>query len=98
MDSLVLSPATLQRKLSGADYGLRKDDAELEFFKMIVLSVKVSYPEMDKVCLLEAEELFHEAKSQKIPFFKFYDWIKAEMDRQTLEALFEFKNTLSTSF
>ena len=39
----------------------RKDEAELEYFKMVVLSVKFNFPQIDKVCLLDPEELYEKA-------------------------------------
>lgn len=62
----------------------------MEFFKMIVLAVKVNYPEMDRVCLLDSDEMYQKAKDEKVPFYKFYDWIKEELDTQCMQIIYSF--------
>ena len=44
------------------EYSLdKRQSAETEFFKMTVLAIKINYPHMDKVCLLDSNELYDKA-------------------------------------
>lgn len=50
---------------------------------------------MDQICMIDVEALFKRAKIQNVPFFKFIDWVKTEMDKECFQILFQLNKEKS---
>lgn len=70
-----------------------RGNAELEYFKMVCFSYKVSCPQMDKICLFNNEEFYQKAKEENVPFYKYHDWVKNEFDKKWLDMLISKANS-----
>eukprot|EP00347_Sterkiella_histriomuscorum_P021133 403335130 len=75
----------------------KRDDAEIEFFKMLVLCYKLNHPQMSKICHINSEKLYRRAKSENITFFKFQEWIEKQVNTKTLSVLYSFSSLYKTS-
>jgi len=47
---------------------------------MLVLSYKLNYPEMSKICQINSDKLYQRAKKESIAFFKYHEWIEKQMN------------------
>ncbi|CDW83423.1 UNKNOWN [Stylonychia lemnae] len=78
------------KKRSNTFIKTKRVDAEVEFFKMLVLAYKLNFPEMSKICQINSEKLYQRAKKEGVTFYKYHEWIEKQMNAQTLSVLYSF--------
>ena len=67
------------------------ENKEEEFFKMCLLSFQLKH-KSKKVMALDAKKLFKEVSElEKLPFFKWNDWLKKTIERLMFEEMYKKK-------
>lgn len=59
----------------------KRKDPEQEFFKMTLVVYKLNYPTSANLPNTEPAFMFKACKKTELPFFKWPDWIKEQMER-----------------
>ena len=67
---------------------VQRKDAIDEFFRMTFLSLKMTHKDMNAICELKSDQLYHKAKMEKIKFYQFHDWLMTEIYKYYLNSLY----------
>lgn len=71
----------MKKKMLRQSSGAVKDKEE-EFFRMCLLSFQLTNKHNQKILALDAQSLYQEAaKRRKLPFFKWNDWLRKQIER-----------------
>jgi len=62
--------------------GLTKfENKEEEYFRMVLLSFQLTHKENSKVLTLDYRSLFKRVTAEKLPFFKWHDWLQEMVEK-----------------
>ena len=67
-------------------------DSEEEFFRMCLLSYQLAHKGNQKILLLDSRSLYQEVtKKRKLPFFKWNDWLRKQVEMLQFEQMYKKK-------
>eukprot|EP00743_Colponemidia_sp_Colp-15_P007692 GILK01008327.1.p1 GENE.GILK01008327.1~~GILK01008327.1.p1 ORF type:complete len:666 (-),score=102.00 GILK01008327.1:285-2282(-) len=67
----------------------KRKDASEEFFALTCLAVKLNSPYMEQLCTVDTKTLYEKVVEQRIPFHKWYDWIRVQLTREYVHRLYQ---------
>ena len=81
----------MKKKMLRQSTGADRDKEEV-FFRMCLLSFQLTNKSNQKVLALDSKSLYEEAaKKRKLPFFKWNDWLRKQIERMQFEHMYKKK-------